>query len=146
MVERQKTRECPYCKEEIKAEAVKCKHCSSRITPERPRHEGICPFCKEEIHPEATRCKHCRSILNTGEDSDCRCEEGQPVGAGSDEAAMAAMRGAFGGFGGLGPTLPKCEWKQQWVDCGSALPGYPVPKCLEWVYHCWFPGSSRNIF
>jgi hypothetical protein len=61
-------------------------------------------------------------------------------------AIPQAMGDAFGGFGGFGPTLPTCRWEKQWVDCGSALPGYPVPKCLEWVYVCKFPGSSRNVF
>jgi hypothetical protein len=50
-----------------------------------------------------------------------------------------------GGFGGFGPTLPTCHWEKRWVECGSALPGYPVPMCLEWVYVCTFPGSSRNV-
>jgi hypothetical protein len=43
----------------------------------------------------------------------------------------------------FGPTLPSCHWEKQWVVCGSALPGYPTPMCLEWVYVCKFPGSSR---
>ena len=43
----------------------------------------------------------------------------------------------------FGPTLPSCHWEKQLVVCGSALPGYPVPMCLEWVYVCKFPGSSR---
>jgi hypothetical protein len=47
-------------------------------------------------------------------------------------------------FGGFGPTLPTCHWEKQMVVCGSALPGYPVPMCPEWVYVCKFPGSSRN--
>jgi hypothetical protein len=46
-------------------------------------------------------------------------------------------------FGGFGPTLPSCHWEKQWVVCGSALPGYSPPMCLEWVYVCKFPGSSR---
>lgn len=48
-------------------------------------------------------------------------------------------------FGGFGPTLPTCHWEKQMVVCGSALPGYPVPMCPEWVYVCKFPGSSRNL-
>jgi hypothetical protein len=48
------------------------------------------------------------------------------------------------GFGGFGPTLPTCHWEKQWVVCGSPLPGYPAPMCLDWVYVCKFPGSSRN--
>jgi uncharacterized CHY-type Zn-finger protein len=60
------SRECPYCKEEIKSEAVICKHCQSRIIPKMPKHEGICPYCKEKIQPDAVKCKHCKSILNHG--------------------------------------------------------------------------------
>jgi hypothetical protein len=93
--EAEETRECPYCKEEIKAEAVKCKHCGSRVTPERPPHEGVCPYCKEEIHPEAIKCKHCRSSLvaSSGEalgDSGCGCED------------SADPSSALGGFRALG--------------------------------------------
>lgn len=57
------TRLCPYCKEEINAEAIKCKHCKSYLLPEKPGHGGICPDCKEEINPEATKCKHCGSFV-----------------------------------------------------------------------------------
>lgn len=55
---------CPYCKEDIKADAIKCKHCHSRIKPEVPEHHGVCPFCKEEIKTEAVKCKHCKSKLD----------------------------------------------------------------------------------
>lgn len=57
------TRQCPFCKEEIKAAAVRCKHCLAAIEPTRAGHEGICPFCKEEINVEAIRCLHCKADL-----------------------------------------------------------------------------------
>lgn len=57
------TRECPFCKEEIKAEALRCKHCHASVAVEEPTHGGICPFCKESIKAEALRCKHCKADL-----------------------------------------------------------------------------------
>ena len=57
------TRECPLCREEIRADAVRCKHCHGEFLLETPGHGGVCPFCKEEIHPEATRCMHCQADL-----------------------------------------------------------------------------------
>lgn len=56
-------RVCLYCKEEVKAEATKCKHCLSILMPERPEHGGTCPYCKETINPEAIKCMHCKSCL-----------------------------------------------------------------------------------
>lgn len=56
-------RVCPYCKEEIKAEALRCKHCHATIRSSGPIHQGICPYCKESINPEAIRCKHCLANL-----------------------------------------------------------------------------------
>lgn len=67
------TRECPYCKETIKDDAVKCKHCGSGVAPKKPSHGGICPYCKEEINTEAIRCKHCKSILVNSSEVDCTC-------------------------------------------------------------------------
>jgi hypothetical protein len=58
-----KTRDCPFCKEEVRADAIKCKHCGSSVAPEMPSHEGICPYCKEQIHLEAIICKHCKSWI-----------------------------------------------------------------------------------
>ncbi len=68
MTGEQKTRECPYCKEEILSDAIKCKHCLSMLTPEIPKHDGICPYCKEDIKQDAIKCKHCKSDLTLGED------------------------------------------------------------------------------
>lgn len=65
------TRECPFCKEEIKTEAVKCKHCCSSIQPLTQPHDGTCPYCKETINPAAIKCKHCKSNLDS--DATCGC-------------------------------------------------------------------------
>jgi hypothetical protein len=52
-------RQCPYCKEDIKQAAIRCKHCLSTIPVEVPDHGGVCPFCKEAINATAVRCPHC---------------------------------------------------------------------------------------
>lgn len=71
------TRNCPHCKEEIKLEAVKCKHCGSWVAAERPSHEGTCPYCKEQINQEAIKCKHCGSNLRVESPSQrgCGCKQ-----------------------------------------------------------------------
>jgi hypothetical protein len=91
----EETRECPYCREDIKAEAIKCKHCGSSVTPERPAHEGICPFCKEQIHREAIKCKHCKTVLNAETGSDCGCGESELVSGAPDPMTRASLRGGF---------------------------------------------------
>ncbi len=97
--EPQAGRQCPYCKEEIKAEAIKCKHCGSGVTPERPAHQGTCPFCKEQINPEAIKCKHCKSVLNSdGRTSDCGCDR-----SGQGGVARPVMLGNSGALLQLAP-------------------------------------------
>ena len=58
------TGQCPFCKEDIKVDAVRCKHCHATIPEEKPAHRGVCPFCKENINAEAIRCKHCQADLS----------------------------------------------------------------------------------
>ena len=57
------TRPCPLCKEDVKPDAVRCKHCQGTTVAE-PTHDGVCPYCKETINPAAIRCFHCKSNLD----------------------------------------------------------------------------------
>jgi hypothetical protein len=73
--------ECPFCREQIKDGAIKCKHCGSMLDERsiefqskaaalNPPLEGfrmLCPFCQEEIKNKAIKCKHCKSMLNAME-------------------------------------------------------------------------------
>src|SRR4051794_6011985 len=68
-------RECPFCKEAIKPDATKCKHCGSMLADAIPQHHGTCPYCKEDIQPSAIKCKHCKSNLASSPESlgPCGC-------------------------------------------------------------------------
>lgn len=99
MANESKTRDCPFCKEEIKVDAIKCKHCGSSVAPEKPAHEGNCPYCKEKIHPEAIKCKHCKSNLS----SRCNCEDRRdretPMALMKSKPPFGRIRPDFGGMG-----------------------------------------------
>lgn len=64
-------KQCPYCGEDIKINAIKCKHCGEFLNKveEPPQKEETsttkeCPFCGEEININAIKCKHCGEFLN----------------------------------------------------------------------------------
>jgi hypothetical protein len=71
------TKECDFCKEEIRADAIRCKHCGSAVGSPGPTHGGTCPYCKEAIKPDAVKCKHCGSTVvdatQTASEFGCGC-------------------------------------------------------------------------
>jgi len=141
---------CPYCKEEIKEDAIKCKHCHSNLTPTKPSHEGICPYCKEEIKEDAIKCKHCHSNLIQSMKSGCEDEytfnripydvgEMPTFGRSASSASSSLSRGffkpSFGGWQRIEGTIGNCLWGCKngvmwcwcygdltWHKCGSCIP------------------------
>jgi hypothetical protein len=101
-------RACPYCKEDVRADALKCKHCGSLIGSSGPTHKGTCPYCKESIHAEAIKCKHCGSDLSEGSAGDTGRFDGGPLATVVDVAwpsetttpVLAALGSGGGSFGG----------------------------------------------
>lgn len=130
----EETRACPYCKEEIKRDAVKCRYCGSDIKPAQPSHGGRCPFCKEEIDPEATRCRYCQSYIGEADVPSVAPDDlGPPL---LDIGVLAQVDDSIGPGGGYDPNcVRRCQWQ-----CGFA--GLPSWYC--WYACAWFcsMGSS----
>ena len=96
------SRQCPFCKEEIRADAVKCKHCKSVLEPDKPSHGGTCPYCKEAILPEAIKCKHCGSIVGRpASEATSLSWQDIPEGVLSEGHELPSETQVFPGTGGL---------------------------------------------
>jgi RNA polymerase subunit RPABC4/transcription elongation factor Spt4 len=60
------TKSCPFCKEQVHFEAVKCKHCGSKIGSEentvvsKTLKTKACPNCAEQVKGAATICPYCK--------------------------------------------------------------------------------------
>lgn len=146
MTHEQNVRSCPYCKEPIKADAIKCKHCASSVTPAAPRHEGICPYCKEEIHPEATRCRHCQSDLRSFPAADCGCVRGA-----ADTPLLLAAAATLnpGGFGRpFGELFGDFDCLGAYGRCrdGLRVLGVPDEDAIRWCAFKYWGCTVRRGF
>lgn len=55
-------KECPFCGEIIKFNAIKCKHCKSILNETSSSTSIQCPYCKKYTE-KAKRCLHCHYLL-----------------------------------------------------------------------------------
>ncbi len=88
MEENKDTKICPFCGEEIKVIAKKCKYCGEFLDNEESQAEKvkICPFCCEEIPENSEICPECGEKLDKDdkETNDCSdkimsCKVSHPV-------------------------------------------------------------------
>lgn len=130
-------RQCPFCKEAIHADAVKCKFCGSQVEPTRLDHGGTCPFCKESINPQALICKHCRSHL--GPSKACSCAGHSPGTSSLPNAqSFSARLGGGPGVSSAPQCTSACFGSVLWCACPVYVPGigwtfsvYPCGSCID---------------
>ena len=170
MATKNELRQCPYCKEEIKADALKCKHCRSALEPEAPAHGGTCPLCKESIQVDAIKCKHCGSYVGpapAGKHGDCDCgskegyaggdsdvinlgtiggaETGDNVPGGVAQAPSGNNCGECTGFGGA-TSINGTTRIKGFRTCCSMIPVL-VGRKVIWKKFCWTESCMyRDIY
>jgi hypothetical protein len=159
-------RDCPFCKEPIRLDATKCKHCGSGVMPAKPPHGGVCPYCKEAINPEAIKCKHCASFLvepPSESHGKCGCVETSAVGSSGFAALASALPTGFDpsaveGNGSLGPMpletlcsncrsvggLGRIGGVGQRSCCRRAFVYDPVTKTYTQRWVCWFESCTPD--
>ena len=143
------TRQCPYCHEDVKATALKCKHCCAQLFSVAPSHRGVCPYCKEDIKAEAIKCRHCHSMLTgrTGA-GDCRCAASARSRASNPYSVGAAARQARAQCQRPRPLAPRPLAHSSTTRPEGRTPPHPVvsgpkpPEMRECTSFCVTPDTA----
>jgi len=104
------TKKCPFCAEEIRIEAIKCKHCGEFLeteTQSESNNEGVwkCKKCKEEVENNYDICWNCgaskEGIIDKEAETDfkeLKKEVGKPDAKGGGKKVTFAFLGGILGI------------------------------------------------